>query len=324
MNEQSCSTSPSEITWNRFVTSHSSSSPSVLRMTFIPEANCNFSSSFTRVFTAARVNGFFVVSQQASALMLFKPKNKFPFESIAEAADCEPLGPRILKAFAYEFSSASHAVRLCSALSGTAFSCSEASEWKYSARFSPRLLFSTATPNIPSISSNDSPDIECVPNVGYGYINSGYRKSKKEVLMYFQFTLAVREPQARYLNSFCYLHALVGGWLPLHVKLSTPLAVSLGLAFDIEYVLFSTRHELSVHESYTSIPKAATSAMYALLLAQWPAGKGSSTSMIWRTGKFKAISRNWVFSLSAECNQRSLLTGVTKNENWLYWAFGTS
>lgn len=224
LNEKTSTASPSEITWNRFVTSHSSSSPSVLRMTFIPEANCNFSSSFTRVFTAARVNGFFVVSQQAMELMLFKPKNKYPFESMAQAADCEPLGPRILKAFAYEFSSASHAVRLCSALSGTEFSCSEASEWKYSARFSPRLLFSTATPNIPSINSNDSPDIECVPKVGYGYINSRYREAKKGGLMYFQFTLAVRAPQGRCLNFLCHLHA-VCDWLQFLLKLSTPTLV---------------------------------------------------------------------------------------------------
>lgn len=88
------------ITWKRFVTIHNSSSFLVFRMTFIPAANCSLSSSFTSVFTAMRVNGRFVVSQHASAFILFMPKNKFPFESMAEAADCDPLGPRTLNSLA--------------------------------------------------------------------------------------------------------------------------------------------------------------------------------------------------------------------------------
>lgn len=160
------------ITWKRFVISHSSSSISEFRMTFIPEMNCNFSSSFTTVLKLFRVSIFLLVSQHASEFWLFSPKNKFPFESMAEAADWVPFEPSILKELAYaDSSSLSQAVLLPRMLSCTEFSFSDARAWKNNERF-VRLLLSIAIPKIPSISSNDSPEIVCVPKVGKGYINS--------------------------------------------------------------------------------------------------------------------------------------------------------
>lgn len=212
LQHRGCFSSP-DITWKRFVITHSSSSPFKFCLIFIPETNCNFSWSVTSVFTAARVNGRFEVSQHAIAFSAFSPKNKFPFKSRAEAADCDPLGPSIVNAPGNEFGSFSHAVLLFKTLKATAFSCSEARAWKYNKRFGP-LFLSMAIPKIPSIKSNDSPEIVWVPNDGYGYISSilPHTRIKKANLYAFSIEFLVDSHEAiqchtnKFTRSFRWIH----------------------------------------------------------------------------------------------------------------------
>lgn len=157
-----------KITWKRFVRIHNSSSPLEFRMTFRPEVNCNFSSSLSKIRIFDRDNDLMLVFQQASEFMLFRPKNKFPLESMAEAADWVPFLPIVLNSFGKLFTSFRHAVALFNTLKGTEFSFSEARAWK----INDFWLLSIAIPNIPSINSNDSPEIVWVPNSGLGNISS--------------------------------------------------------------------------------------------------------------------------------------------------------
>lgn len=137
-----------EITWNRFVRTHNSSSPSVLRLIFIPLANCSFSSSFTTVLKAPRPYGRFVVSQHAISFKLSSPKNKFSLESMAVAADWVPLRPSTWNASAYAFLLFSQAARSLRTSRGTEFSVCAARAWKYNERLG-RVFLSIARPKIP-------------------------------------------------------------------------------------------------------------------------------------------------------------------------------
>lgn len=117
-------------TWNRHDNAQSSSFPLRLTITLSPLTNCRVFSFWTAIFIFSLVYCF-SESQQAIALGVSRPKNRFPLLSMAWAVACTWRCPISWNSLGQLSTLLSQAVALFSTSNRTLFSVLLANAWKY-------------------------------------------------------------------------------------------------------------------------------------------------------------------------------------------------